>query len=444
MRTAFLGGAPRLFLILAIGLTTCVSFFSQTVSPENQVTEFDVNGMKVLIKRRPGTPTVAAGLFIRGGVRNMTAENAGIENFALSVATEGSKSYPQQVLRKETSRTGTGIGSGTTYDYSVLSLGCTKPNFDKSWQIFVDIALNPSFANESVERIRTNLVTALRAQNDSPEGSLATATEKIIYAGHPYAIDPQGTMETVAKFSSSDLAAYHKRLMQTSRLLLVIVGDVDPATLQKRIAASFAGLPRGDYKDLPVPPLKFTEATVDITPKSVQTDYVEGRFLAPSLADPDYYAMRTAVTILQSRVFQEVRVKRNLSYAPDAAMYGFAANTGAISVTSVNPNEAVRVMLGEMQNLKQGDITDELIDQMSEFFLTTYYLKLETNAAQGAELAQYEMFGGGWRKSLEFLDRIRAVKPAEVRSAANKYMKNVRFVVVGNPADVNRSVFVGN
>ena len=153
--------------------------------------------------------------------------------------------------------------------------------------------------------------------------------------------------------------------------------------------------------------------------------------------------MQTAITILQSRVFDEVRSKRNLSYAPDAEMYGFAANTAAISVSSVNPNEAVRVMLGEIQDLKDNEITDEVIDRMSEFFLTTYYLKLETNAAQAAELAQYEMFGGGWRRSLEFLNRIRAVKPAEVRAAANKYMKDVRFVVVGNPSDIDRAVFVG-
>ena len=41
------------------------------------VSEFDVNGLKVLVKRRAGSQTVAAGLFIRGGARNITAENAG-------------------------------------------------------------------------------------------------------------------------------------------------------------------------------------------------------------------------------------------------------------------------------------------------------------------------------------------------------------------------------
>src|SRR5881628_602993 len=73
------------------------------------VTEFDVNGLKVLVKKREGSLTVAAGLFIKGGSRNITAENAGIESLMLDVATEASVSYPRERLRSELSRTGTVI-----------------------------------------------------------------------------------------------------------------------------------------------------------------------------------------------------------------------------------------------------------------------------------------------------------------------------------------------
>src|SRR6266404_8974321 len=51
------------------------------------VTEFEVNGLKVLVKRREGSQTVAAGLFIRGGVENISASNAGIEAFMHNFAT---------------------------------------------------------------------------------------------------------------------------------------------------------------------------------------------------------------------------------------------------------------------------------------------------------------------------------------------------------------------
>jgi zinc protease len=410
--------------------------------PQNQVTEFDVNGLKVLVKRRPGTPTVAAGLYFRGGVRNMTSANAGIENLTLNVATEATKSFPRQRLRKETARIGTAISAASGFDYSALALACTKGNFDISWQIFTDVALNPAFDPADVTRIKENLLTLLRSENDSPEGSLDSLNQKIIFAGHPYSVDPQGTVSTVSGMKAEDLSAYHKKMLQTSQMLLVIVGDLDPDAIQKRVAAAFGSLPRGNYKETALPPIPFQKGSLDIEQKPAQTNYVKGVFAAPSIADPDYYAMRTAITVLQQRVFQEVRVRRNLSYAPDAELHERRANTAAISVSAVNANEAISVMLNEIERLKKEPINQEDIGQMAAFFLTTYYLKQETNAAQVAELAQYELSGGGWRNSLLFLERIRKVTPSEIQAAAGKYMNNLRFVVVGNPADINRSIFV--
>lgn len=436
-------GAFRV-LILSVFLFSSIPAFGQSAAAASLVTEFDVNGMKVLVKRRQGAPTVAAGLFFRGGTRNLDAQNAGLENFMLNVAAEGGKAFPTQKLRAETSRVGTVISAGSNFDFSLLALASTKASFDSSWAMFTDVALNPSFTPENVERIRGNILTVLRSANDSPEGTLEMQRRQIVFAGHPYSIDPQGTEETVSRFKAVDLAAYHRKLMETSRMLLVVVGDVDPTELQKKIASSFGSLPRGTYKASPMPRLAFEKATVDIVPRTVQTNYVKGIFPAPSIADPDYYAMRVAISLLQQRVFQEVRVKRNLSYAPDAEMDDHAANTAAISVTSVNPNEAVSVMLGEIRKLRQNPEDEDTLGQMSGYFLTTYYLKQETNAAQAAELAQYELMGGGWRNSLGFLEGMRKVKPADIQAAANKYMRNIRFIVVGNADDVTRSIFLQN
>ena len=76
--------------------------------------------------------------------------------------------------------------------------------------------------------------------------------------------------------------------------------------------------------------------------------------------------------------------------------------------------------------------------------MTTYFLGQETNAAQASELARYEMIGGGWRNAFENLNRLRVVKPADVQTVAQKYMKNLRFIVVGNPSAISRSIFLPN
>jgi zinc protease len=424
----------------------------QTTPPDYQnviarqaslITEFEVNGLKVLVKRREGSQTIAADLFIRGGVENISAANAGVEAFMLDVASDASANFPRDRLRKETARMGTVIGGGVNYDYSWLSMAATRANFDRSWEIFTDVALHPSFIKADVAVVQSRILAGLQSETDDPDNYLQRLQERVAYVGHPYLNRPEGTAEIISRLSDSDLRAYHQKIMQTSRLLLVIVGDLDAAQLKTRIAASFGRLPRGDYKPQAPPTLSFTSSTVDVTSRDLPTNYVQGLFTAPPITSPDIYPMRVASSLLRDRVFEEVRVKRNLSYAPESFLLSQSANIGGLYVTAVDANQAVRVMLNEITRLQREPISSDDINGVTAQFLTTYYIGEVTNAAQAAELAKYELIGGGWRNSLVFLEKLHAVTPADVQRVSQKYMRNIRFVVLGNPQQIDKTVFTG-
>ncbi len=406
------------------------------------VTEFEVNGLKVLVKRRASSQTVAAGLFLRGGSRNITDKNSGIEDLMWDVATEASTSFPRERLRTETSRMGTAISSGVNYDYSAVSLASTRDNFDRSWEIFTDIALHPSFSKDDFERIKSRNVVGLRDDVDTPDSYLQTLLDHMAYAGHPYANNPRGTADTVGKLTLDDVRKYHAQMMQTSRLLLVLVGDLDPAVVRTRVAATFGKLPRGSYVQQDISQLAFDSPTVEVTQRTLPTNYIQGIFVAPPLTSDDIHAMRIASNILAQLVYQEVREKRNLSYAPDAFLNSQGANIGGISATAVDANQTVRIMLEQISLLQKNQLLPQIISNVVAGYLTNYYIRLETNAAQAGELAQYELIGGGWRNSINIIERLRAVTPADVQRVSQKYMRNIRFEVLGNPASVDRSVFL--
>ncbi|MFN2514751.1 MAG: M16 family metallopeptidase [Pyrinomonadaceae bacterium] len=407
------------------------------------VSEFEVDGLKVLVKRREGSLSVAAGLFIRGGSRNITAANAGIEALMLDAATEASASFPRARMRDELARMGTVISSSVNNDYSVLSLRCTRPNFDRSWQVFTDVALRPSFTQEDVTLVQERLVVSLRDDTDDPDTYLQRLQERVAYSNHPYLNRVEGTEESVSRLTTEDLRRYHRKMLETSRLLLVIVGDLDLTKVRALIASKFGKLPRGVYRGAPIPQLAFDKSTVDITPRNLPTNYVQGLFTAPSPNSPDIYAMRIASSILRDRVFQEVRAKRNLSYAPDAFLRNQGANIGGIYVTAVDANQSVHLMLEEISRLQREPVNVEDIQAAVAQYLTTYYMNQETNAAQAGELAQYELLGGGWRNSVLFIEKLSAVAPAEVQRVAQKYMRNIRFVVLGNPKNIDTHIFTG-
>ena len=407
------------------------------------VSEFEVNGLKVLLKRREGSLTVAAGLFIRGGAANINAQNAGIETLMLTTATEATTNFPRARMRSELSRMGTVIGSSSNNDYSVLSLATTRLHFNRSWEIFTDVVLRPSFTKEDVALVQERQVVSLSDDTDNPDVYLQKLQERVAYVGHPYLNNTRGTPETVAKLTPQDLRQYHTQLMETSRLLLVIVGDLNPNEVRGLVTGSFGKLPRGNYTPKAVPQLAFEKSTVEVTPRELPTNYVQGLFSAPSLTSPDIYAMRIASSLLRDRVFEEVRVKRNLSYAPDAFLRTQAANVGGLYVTAVDANQSIQVMLNEISRLQNQPVSSEDIHSVIAQYLTTYYLGQETNAAQAGELAQYELIGGGWKNSVSFLERLTAVTPADIQRVAQKYMRNIRFVVLGNPRSVDTGVFTG-
>ena len=438
----------RVFVVAFAILAFASQSFTQSVKTDNitaqaeLVTEFDVNGLKVIVKRRAAAPTVAAGLFIRGGSRNISEKNAGVERLMLASAVEAGKNIPRATVRRELSRTGSGIGSAVSNDYSAVSLASTRQNFDRVWEIFTDVTLNPAFAAEDIQRNKDVIITGLRESEISPDGALQALHDRVIFAGHPYSNEVNGTASIISGLTADDLRTYHKNTMQTSKLLLVFVGDLDADDLKTRIAASFGKLPRGDYKDSPYPRIDFSKGTVDVTPRNLPTNYIQGSFSAPTLGDHEYYPMLVATSVLQTLVYQEVRIKRQLSYAPGAEMNNFAANTANISVTATDANAAVGVMLDQIGFLRNRLLNDEIISEVAEFYLIKYYLGQETNAAQVGELARYELIGGGWRNSFEIINRIREVKPEDVRRVSNKHMKNIRFAVVGNQLAVDRSIFL--
>jgi zinc protease len=419
-----------------------VSGWLLTSSPSWAGTEeFMVNGLKVILKKNPATEVIAANFYIRGGVLNLTPETAGIESLLIDVARKGTAKYSKEKINAELARMGTLIGGAIRRDYSLMNMRCVKTYFDRSWDIFADVILHPALEAQEVDLVRAQLLAALRQREDHPDTQLELLGEALFYKGHSYAIDPGGTEESVRKITVEQMRRYLKNNLITSKLLLVVVGNVDKSDVQNKALAAFASLPVGNYKTAYPAMVKHTAANVHIEEALLPTNYIAGYFSAPSLRDKDYYAMRTAVAILQDRVFEEVRIKRNLSYAPEASLEDLFANCGTLYVTTVAPDTTIKLMLAEVKRLQNRLLSADGLRERINLLLTSYYLENETNAAQAAFLARFELAGLGWRQSEKFVKQRQKVSPEQIMQVAQKYMNNFQFVVIGDPAKIDRKLF---
>jgi zinc protease len=434
----------RAFTIAAI---CCLSVFAEvtvqstgTDSTSDFVTS---NGLKVIHRRVQGNEVVAVQIYFRGGARNITEKNAGIESLMFDVAQQGTRSFSKYQINRELARMGTAVDSAGGYDYSVVAMKCVRRNFAHSWQILSDVVLNPLFEEKEVALAKDQLVNGLRQQNDVPESQVALISSNLLYKSHPYINSPDGTIDSVSGLTAADLKAHHAKLLQTSRMTVVIVGNFTLEEVKERVETTFGKLPRGNY-DSAAPPL-FSNAAhpeFQIVEKGVKTNYIRGTFAAPPLNHPDYPAFYVAVNILGQLFFQEVRVKRNLTYTADATLLTNEANSGFLVVTTAKPNETISVMFDQIDFLQRNVLRDEGLRSLIGGMLTSYYSKLEKNDEQAQKLAEYEILGGGWRRLQTWIDDLSKVKPEDVQRVSNTYLKNFHFAAIGSASQFDRELFM--
>ena len=410
--------------------------------PASPAESFSVNGLKVILVVNKTNEIVSANMYFRGGSAALDMNQAGIEDLALRAAILATKNFPKDKLNAEIERMDTRITSESGRDYSSISLQCVQQNFARSWKVFTDVLLNPSFDSVDVELERQKALSAIRQSKDNPDQYLSDLSNKAFYVDHPYSIDPSGTARTIQSFTSRDLQSFMHGKVSASGMLLVVVGNTTRQDLEKMVNESFGTLPQGTYKASLPPPVTFQTPSVKIVRRELPTNYIAGCYPAPQFGTDDNYAMLLAESILQFRLFEEVRTKRSLSYAPATWLGQFFTNYGTLYVTAVKPETTITVMLDEVKKLQNEPVSEKILNDQRNLYLTRNYLNTETNGSQANLLARYELSGAGYMNAEKFLENIRKVTPEAIQKVCQKYMHNIQFVLLGNPAELKLAPFM--
>jgi zinc protease len=424
---------------LVILLISCL--FSSLLFAQD-IQSFEVNGLKVIFKENSANDIISTNLYFKGGVTNLNQNQAGLESLTLTVAIDASENYPKDMLNAELESINTILTTSSNFDYSRISLLCVKQNFEKSWNIFSDVILNPAFDEQDLTLERERQIATVKQVNDNPDALLQKLVNNEFYEDHPYSIEVSGTENTLSSFTVNDLKNYYSKLLNTSQMLLVVVGNTTRAELESMVKNSFGNIPEGNYVPQRPPTVVNSEPSVKVVHRELPTNYIQGTYSAPERGTTEGFTMLIANSILRDRLFEEVRTKRSLSYAPSSFYRTNFSNYGAIYVTAVEPDTTVKVMIHELQKMKDEPIPEKELQNKIRQFLTFYYLGNETNQSQANGLASYELAGFGYKEASNFINNLSKVTAADIQAVAQKYMKNLQFVLIGNPAELEIKSFM--
>ena len=424
------------------GTALSIVFMIAAPMTQAQVSRFDVAGIPVILKPITANDVIAVRLYLKGGAASLTPANAGIESMMLAASTQGTTKYNKDQFTSLSTETGTNIGSQSSMDYSVLTMQGVRQNWNKAWDLFAEAALHPTFPEAEVQVVRGQMMDAAKRRSDDPDEYLTYLADSLFYAGHPYSVVPSGTESSLGAITRDALAAWHKQRMTKENLLIVVVGNVSRADLTGKIQAAFGSLPATGGKAVPVKAVASVTPELVVVERALPTNYITGYYTAPSLSDPDYVAFRAATDLLQDRLFEEVRTKRNMTYAVAAGLETRAANRGRVYVTAVDPDTTVKVIYSTVKNLQTNPVSAATAAENVNASLTAYLMGQETNMGQAAALGLWEITGGGWQNYQKFIESYKHVTPADIQRVAKQYMQHGRFVVIGDPKKVTRNVIL--
>jgi len=403
--------------------------------------EVFVDGIKVIFKQTP-KDVISVRIFVKGGNANISAEQQGLENFAFSLAAEsGTTKRDKGKFSTDCEKIGTEISGGSTYDYGTLNLNCIKAFWNESWELFAEAVNTPAFDEKEFELMKGNLIAGAKQNESDPDQHLINIAMESVFSGRSYSKIPEGTSATIEKITLKDLKDHYQKAICKSRIVIVVVGNVNQDELMAKVKASFAKMPQGTPSTVE-PRVQITKPGVFIEDRDIATNYLIGVMSAPGMGTPEGIPMRIGMNILHDRFFVELRTKRSLSYAP-AARYN--ANSisnpyNSIYISTLDPKQSIEVMTEEINKVKKEGFSEKELTDKKQSFLTRYYMGQETSSAQSMTLGLNEL-GGTWKNAENFTADVNKANLKEINTTFAKYTGAIRWTYLGKKDAVNEEDF---
>jgi predicted Zn-dependent peptidase len=425
------------YILLILLLTTPLSLLAQM----GKAYDMNVNGVKVIVQPS-GNEIVVVQTIIKGGVQNYPADKAGIESLAIRALTEcGTMKDDKNSFKDKLDKVSAQVNGYSDMDYASFGLNCIRSDFETVWPLYVDAITIPRFDTKEFDRIKNDAINFLRANESTPDYAIGKMAKQTAFAGKNYAKDPQGSVETVTKLTAADTKKYFQSILTRSRLVIVVVGDVERATIENKVKELLAKIPAG----VPFKAKKESYSPAANSFKSQQrenaTNYVQGITGGPQPGTPDYDAFVLAVRIFANRHFLDIRTKNGLSYAPQVWFNQGSTPYANIAVSTTNPDKYVAVARQLIDKIKNEGFTEEELRNMKTRYLTGIYYRQETNDEQANAIASNEVVNGDWKRAIKIKEDIKKVTLDQLNSSFKKYINNITWVYQGDPKKVNALMY---
>ena len=400
-----------------------------TVRGLSPVRETLANGATVLVQETAFSPAVTFGVSFRAGSLYEPDDLTGLSWLVGRVIDRGTATRSADAIAEALDDRGVSLRVSTNRHLMTVSCTCLAEDFSDVLALVADVARNPVFPQDQLEKRRAEVISRIRQDQDNPAVRAAEALQSLLYgADHPYGRPAKGTVDTIERARREDLVAYHAQRFAPASLVVVVVGDVNAPQVIDRVGRALDGWSASTPRERAVPPVPAAtsrrQADIEIPGKS-QSDIAYG-FTTIDRLDPRFYAFWVMNNILGQfglggRLAENIRERQGMAY------YAFSAFDPSLGpgplviragVDPKNVQRAVAAIDAEVGTLGRDGPTERELVESRQYLIGSLPRMLETNESITTFLQTAEFFGLGLDFDRRLPSILQAVTMEEVRAAA--------------------------
>ena len=404
----------------------------------------ETDGLKVpvIFEDDKRLPLVTMQLVFTNSGTISDTQKAGLAKVSAKVMNEGTKTLGATAFATQLESRAISISASTGTETFVMEMSCLKDEFETGLHQFKALLSEPNFTKETVEKVKTMTLGGLSRKENDFDYTASNALKSLLFTDTVLGQPSSGTMESVKSIELKDIKSFIKSHLVTSRVIVVLGGDIELESAKKSISQLLAIIPKGK-KEKVTHYETIKKPTQTILKRDTEQAYIY--FGSPYNLredDKDMYKARVATFILGtggfgSRLMEEVRVKRGLAYSAYARVSATKSSnyfSGYLQTKIESQEEAQKTVNTVIAEFVKDGVTKEELEQTKKFLLGSEPLRVETMSQRLNRTFMEFYKGKELGSSVQELEKIKKLTLKDLNKFISKHneINNLSYAIVTN------------
>ncbi|PNE04148.1 hypothetical protein A15D_00328 [Alcanivorax sp. MD8A] len=449
--------------VLAVLLSACQSMGAfptteaQVAASEPQAPALDIQswqtaeGARVLFVASDALPMLDVRLVMAAGSSRDNGV-AGLSSLTSALLGEGAAGLNVDDISRGFEDHGAQFDVGSYRDMGVVELRTlSDPEFrDPVLTLFNQVIATPSFPQDALDRIRTQMMQGLRMEQQVPGPQVKKAYMATVFAGHPYGEPSDGTLATLPAITREQLVEFYNTYYAAGNTVIAMVGDVSREQAEQIAGQISQSLPEGGA----APPQSRAQALTErkhehINFPSAQTHILLGN-QATWRGNPDHVALYVGNMVLGGGGFasiltDEVRQKRGYVYGIGSGFSAMASG-GPFQVSfktaNENADDALSLTLKLIDDFVESGPTETQLEEARTSILGSFALGTADNSDIIGQLGAIGFYDLPLDYLQWFNQQVQNVTTNDIREAFQRHLvpANLAIISIGPQAPEVKAV----